>query len=270
MNYKIKSGDTLSQIVKDKYGVTGNDIKKYYTEIAKINNIENPNLIYSGDTINLPDNIFQTEKTTSTADDFNNWLDTNNNKLDKIAEENSGNATRYSDEDILNMSAEELANAQQTISNSIKSINEQLEEVNSSEFTMFETKGMMKDGGTIDSKMYVEAGAKFAQSIYDNWEKDSEDGIDYEEYFEAEKARMGDMEITSEVEKLTQKAFEMMDIDNDGLIDASEIQAIFSTIDMADNNPDGKFNFETYGNALTAADTIKENAQIFHQKYLEK
>ena len=44
--YKVKSGDTLSQIAKD----NGTSV----SELAKLNGISNPNLIYSGQTINLP------------------------------------------------------------------------------------------------------------------------------------------------------------------------------------------------------------------------
>ena len=43
--YKIKYGDTLTSIAK-RFGCTVN-------EIAKFNNIKNPNLIYAGDTIQI-------------------------------------------------------------------------------------------------------------------------------------------------------------------------------------------------------------------------
>lgn len=47
--YKVQSGDTLWTIAKKIYG----DGSKY-TEIAKRNNITNPNLIYAGSTLQLP------------------------------------------------------------------------------------------------------------------------------------------------------------------------------------------------------------------------
>ena len=46
IDYKIKSGDTLSEIAQA-YGTT-------YQELAKINGIENPNLIIAGTTIKVP------------------------------------------------------------------------------------------------------------------------------------------------------------------------------------------------------------------------
>lgn len=47
MKYIIKRGDTLSQIAKDNNTTV--------SELAKINNISNPNLIYSGTTIEIPE-----------------------------------------------------------------------------------------------------------------------------------------------------------------------------------------------------------------------
>ena len=49
MTYKIKQGDTLSKIAKDNGTTVDN--------LAKLNNISNPNLIYAGNTIKLTDNV---------------------------------------------------------------------------------------------------------------------------------------------------------------------------------------------------------------------
>ena len=48
--YTIESGDTLTDISKKHYGT-----EIYYDEIAKYNNIDNPDMIKTGDTIKLPD-----------------------------------------------------------------------------------------------------------------------------------------------------------------------------------------------------------------------
>ena len=48
INYTVQKGDTLSGIAI-KYGTT-------YQELAKINNITNPNLIYAGQVIKVPNN----------------------------------------------------------------------------------------------------------------------------------------------------------------------------------------------------------------------
>ncbi|MDF2523491.1 MAG: hypothetical protein K0R31_1132 [Clostridiales bacterium] len=52
--YTIKLGDTLSEIAQ-RYGTT-------YQELARINGISNPDVIYSGDDINIPDNIAAAQK----------------------------------------------------------------------------------------------------------------------------------------------------------------------------------------------------------------
>ena len=57
--YKIQSGDTLSSIAK-KYKTT-------VDELTRLNNISNPNLIYSGNTLNIPDSTSETTNKTNTA-----------------------------------------------------------------------------------------------------------------------------------------------------------------------------------------------------------
>ncbi len=52
--YTIVSGDTLSEIA-EKFGTT-------VSELAKLNNIANPDLIYAGDTIKIPSNEDETKK----------------------------------------------------------------------------------------------------------------------------------------------------------------------------------------------------------------
>ena len=48
--YPIEPGDTLGAICRDKYGDSS-----LYAKLASYNGIENPNLIYAGDVITLPD-----------------------------------------------------------------------------------------------------------------------------------------------------------------------------------------------------------------------
>lgn len=71
MNYQIQSGDCLSAIVQQRYGLTNDaDIQKKVAEIARANNIENPDLIFAGDTLVLDgegDNF-------TPSGDIDNWL----------------------------------------------------------------------------------------------------------------------------------------------------------------------------------------------------
>ena len=56
--YTVKSGDTLSGIAS-KYGTT-------YQELAKLNNIENPSLIYPGQVLKISSNGVDTNVATKT------------------------------------------------------------------------------------------------------------------------------------------------------------------------------------------------------------
>lgn len=47
--YIVQDGDTLGKIVNDNYGSV-----KYCDAVAEYNNLENPDLIYTGDVINIP------------------------------------------------------------------------------------------------------------------------------------------------------------------------------------------------------------------------
>ncbi len=59
MKYTIKRGDTLSQIAKDNNTTV--------SELAKINSISNPNLIYAGATLEIPDAVNASSSPVSTT-----------------------------------------------------------------------------------------------------------------------------------------------------------------------------------------------------------
>ena len=275
MNYQIKSGDTLWNIVKNQYGVTTNtDIIAKINEIAKLNNIEDPNLIIAGASLQLPEDTVQTsqeeeaQQETSLADEFNDWVDSHgaamDEYMDKLADvdkkitelENNPNADINIDE--INAQMQEAE----------RQYNKQADEIGNFNF-ISDGVEIQRSDGTVSFELYAQEGEKLAESLQDSWETDGEEGIDIEEYHDAEIARMGDMEVTQEVEDSIKDAFNMMDLNNDGVIDKSEIQSVYSVVDMADGNVDGQIEIETYSNALSASDTIKSNAIDF-QKRLEE
>lgn len=275
MNYQIKSGDTLWNIVKNQYGVTTNtDIIAKINEIAKLNNIEDPNLIIAGASLQLPEDTVQTsqeeeaQQETSLADEFNDWVDSHGAAMDeysakladvdkKITElENNPNADINIDE--INAQMQEAE----------RQYNKHADEIGNFNF-ISDGVEIQRSDGTVSFELYAQEGEKLAESLQDSWETDGEEGIDIEEYHDAEIARMGDMEVTQEVEDSIKDAFNMMDLNDDGVIDKSEIQSVYSVVDMADGNVDGQIEIETYSNALSASDTIKSNAIDF-QKRLEE
>lgn len=52
--YTVKSGDTLGQIVKNEYGLSGSALSAKVSEIALLNGIANPDKIKIGDQLMLP------------------------------------------------------------------------------------------------------------------------------------------------------------------------------------------------------------------------
>jgi len=56
VNYSVKKGDNLWTIIKNQYGLTNSkDIANKVNEVAKANNISNPNSIFAGEKINMAD-----------------------------------------------------------------------------------------------------------------------------------------------------------------------------------------------------------------------
>jgi len=86
INYTVKSGDTLSAIAR-KYGTT-------YQQLAKINNIANPNLIHIGQVIKVVG-----APTVATVDtnktNYINYTVKSGDTLSAIARKYLGNGTRY-------------------------------------------------------------------------------------------------------------------------------------------------------------------------------
>lgn len=79
--YTIVKGDCLWTISKSKYDLTSNDdIRKAISKLAEVNNIEDPNLIYTGNTLTLPDydSIFNDDSKSKQAasnkyEEYENW-----------------------------------------------------------------------------------------------------------------------------------------------------------------------------------------------------
>jgi len=87
--YTIQKGDTLTKIAKEHYGLSGGEAYKKALEIAKDNNIANPNLIYAGATLNLlfDDEPEQVNGTTQEQTQVEAPVETVIEKADNKAEE---------------------------------------------------------------------------------------------------------------------------------------------------------------------------------------
>ncbi len=92
-SYEIQKGDCLWNIVKEQYGLTSNkDIQDMVNRVVEENDIENPSIIYSGNSIILPDlyeELAQAEKEEpekSKIDEFDEWTNSEEN-YEKFIEE---------------------------------------------------------------------------------------------------------------------------------------------------------------------------------------
>ena len=77
-NYSIQAGDSLWTIAKNQYGdnlKSDADIANAVNEIASANNLENPDLIYAGDELNLPDLFNESQEIDSSETDSQSALD---------------------------------------------------------------------------------------------------------------------------------------------------------------------------------------------------
>ncbi len=67
MGYTVQSGDSLWKIAQEQCGATGGDIQKTINEIAQLNNIANPNMIFTGTSLKLPGDTFQQSGSTGST-----------------------------------------------------------------------------------------------------------------------------------------------------------------------------------------------------------
>lgn len=303
MDYQIKSGDTLWKIAKEQCGAASNaDIMAKINEIAELNNIENPDLIFANDTLMLPGDTFepnseteeadednqpqtqeenteqsgqnkrQTGQQTAIAQDFNNWVDEHGAAMDRYSDaldEYSGLLDNFY-EDLNNgaLDTEKIQEANDALAVAEQNYQDETAQIGDFSF-VGEDVNLYNEDGKVNFDTYASQGEAFAQAMIDSWEQDGEEGTDYKEYYNAEIARMGDMEITSYIEDTIKDTFDMMDLNNDGIISTIEAQSIYSTIDMSDGSADGKINIDSYSQAPLAKDTIKENAVKFQERLEE-
>lgn len=276
MAYQIQSGDTLWGIAQKQFGLTSaSDINAKIDELVEINGIEDKNLIFAGDTLKLEaDKVeLSTNKTENTtakdtkdeptiADNYNQWLNDHGAALDDFntaVSEINKYATNLKDNG--NLTEENISSIKELANVASGAYDEQALAIGNFNFISSNV-NLYDENGKFDSDTYFKEGNEFAQALYNSWKSNNEDGVSYDEYYKAELGRMNGIELTEETENYIKAGFIMLDLNQDEKIDTEEIQSIYSTLDISDENGtfDGVLTFDAVSSALNIFDDIREGA----------
>ena len=251
MEYTINKGDCMWNIVKAQYGdnvKTNADILKAVNKLAEINNISDPNLIYAGNTLNIPsyDSIFETKATlsdkkgddsteplnegeekavsTSMYEDFSNWIKDSYNKL-------TGNKRDelemydYVESDI----SPDDANFKEPLvegANNIAQLNLEASDIDQS--------------GAMNYDEYLQQEASLYNELFPNdaYQFNDETGELMTKDYET-----GEYEIDSYANQFMQDNFTALDVDKSGSLEQDELAAYYMAMDASDSTKgyvDGK------------------------------
>lgn len=248
MDYTINKGDCMWNIVKAQYGddvKTNADILRAVNRLAEINNIEDPNLIYTGNTLYIPSysSIF-TENPTDEAEEASL-------KPENEDEEKAVSTSMYED-----------------FSNWIKDGYDKLTGNKRDEVEMFDyvNSDISKDDEAFEEPL-VEGARGLAQSNLETSDIDQSGDMNYDEYLQQEaslynelfpndayqfneagelmtkNAETGEYETDSYANQFMQENFAALDMDESGSLNEDELAAYYMAMDASDSTKgyvDGK------------------------------
>lgn len=249
MDYTINKGDCMWNIVKAQYGddvKTNADILRAVNRLAEINNIEDPNLIYTGNTLYIPSysSIF-TENPTDEAEEAS--LEPENKDEEKAA-----STSMYED-----------------FSNWIKDGYDKLTGNKRDELEMYDyvNSDISKDDEAFEEPL-VEGAKNLAQSNLETSDIDQSGDMNYDEYLQQEASlynelfpndayqfndetgelmtkdyETGEYEIDSYANQFMQENFAALDMDESGSLNEDELAAYYMAMDASDSTKgyvDGK------------------------------
>lgn len=282
-NYTVQSGDTLWKIAKSNYDLTTNqDIANKVNAIARANNISNPNSIFAGKALNLPE---PSETATTTTNDkpdknFDKWSISTAKQTQTIKEVALANVGKFAEEHYNENEAqlrdENVQSEAQKADDAISKLPEfrfipkgieinKNTYINGSDGTG-KTDGLMKlSNDTIKS--------------YSNLDGDDKT-LTYKEYEEKELSDLAKMPDYNETDARSKEdrlkdtkqslklSFNTMDLNGDGKIDPKEEAVAFAYMD---SSPDGEFNgrISQQGLSTFAAAGDPQKATAMKKKYNE-
>ena len=226
MSYTIQSGDTLWKIATEQCGATGNDIQKTINEIAQLNNIENPNLIFTGKNLKLPGDTFQpsggaqpaqenTQKAASGVAPTDNEEGTQGNDFkennNKIFEEFEKWRKAYADA----MEAYEKDGNQEALDEALSSIG-----------------GKSFDFNKDDN--YQENLKSIANGMFKSLS--NENGITYDAFLNwySQGITSSEQQVLSENQDRFREAFDKLDANGNSVLDSDEVEDMFEAFDKMD------------------------------------
>lgn len=233
MSYTIQSGDTLWKIAQEQCGATGSDIQKTINEIAKLNNIANPDLIFTGNSLKLPGDTFQASATQTDAaqpaaqaavtldatgdakgaDTNGDFQQTNS----KLFEEFESWRKSYAQA----MQNYEDTQDQSALDAALSSIGGQSFDFN-------------KDGSREENLKNI------ANGMFEALHED-EEGVTFDQFLDWYKEGITKSELSILEDNLErfEKDFKRIDKNGNGVLDANEIKNMFDAFDKMDNTIDG-------------------------------
>ena len=267
MEYTINKGECMWNIVKAQYGdkvKTNADILKAVNKLAEINNIKDPNLIYSGNVLNIPsyDSIFNIETATSSSDDssietmskeeekavstslyedFSNWI---KNSYDKLINGKKDEIEMY-DYVQTDISHEDEAFREPLIEGAKKFAASNLEAVDS------DNDGVMN----YDEYLYQEATQYNELFPNDTYQFNDETGELMTKDYET-----GEYEIDSYANQFMQENFNALDSNGDGSLNQNELAAYYMAMDASDSTKgyvDGKIQIGAMMNTDLTSDDFQ-------------
>lgn len=225
-NYTIVGGDNLWKIARNQYGdklKSNADIQKVVNEIAKVNELSNPNLIYAGNTLEIPsyESIFNVQKEEEQA----------------VLVEEETIYSKY--EDWMKEGAKNLKNE---------------------DFDMVNSNVSYKSQDFIQP--WMDGVQQMAQANIDASDLDKDGAINYNEYINQElkgyneaypddklefDSKTGEIKDNPMLNEYMKTGFNALDLDKSSKIEHAELSSFYAALDSMDSTDgsvDGKIQFD--------------------------
>ncbi len=259
MDYKIQSGDYLWKIAREQYGLKNNtEIKARVDQIARENNIKNPDLIFAGNVLSLSGLEEQTPVKEEAA----------------TVPQSTPQTTPEDSEPLFKSTANKFdgwSNSKDNYENYIYAKKE------IDDFTLVE--GYSSLGATPEErgKAYTGKIEEFSQEYISQYDEDKNGKLDLDEFTDIQAAAYKEMygeEMNFNLAKdLIKERFDELNMNKadqganeDGYVDAKEFATFFGMVDNMDGLIDGKMTYDNYymANMVSDRESVKDQLNSFY------